>query len=141
MYKSISDWPKQVKKDLSETWKDGKILDRRPELLILQFANLLLLSTFFYAVMSCASHYIDRINNVLFSTLLFTIILHCVVICSRALNFKVIERFSFLEIFKFELKPSYHLFVLFLILNFFSFIVLKLASVNYLFNNKHVRTK
>ena len=141
MYKSISDWPKQVKKDLSESWRDGKILDRKPELLILQFANLLLLLAFFYAMMSCVGHYVNWINNILLSTFLFTIILHCAVICSKTLNFKVIERFSFSEIFKFELKPSYHLFVLFLILNFFSFIVLKLSSIIYLLNNKHVRTK
>ena len=49
MYKSISDWQKQVKKDWLETWGDNDmLLNKKPELLILQFANLLLVLTFVY---------------------------------------------------------------------------------------------
>ncbi len=142
MYKSLSDYGRQVKKDWIETWEDDNmLLNKKPELLILQFANLLLVLTFVYIIVVCVSHYVDRINNLVTATAVFAILLQSMTIFLKALNFKVIERFSILEIFKFELKPSYQLYAIFLILNLFSLMVLKLASINYLFNSRHVRTK
>lgn len=142
MYKSISDWQKQVKKDWLETWGDNDmLLNKKPELLILQFANLLLVLTFVYIFVVYISYYVYRINNYLVATAIFAIFLQSMTIFLKALNFKVIERFSISEIFKFELKPSYQLYALFLILNVLSLIVLKLVPINYLFNDKHVRTK
>lgn len=125
MYKSLSDWQKQLKEDWSDIFRrDGKIANRMPEQILILIANYILIFTLFNMLISYLGGITEFSKQVVVSSGLL-VLFQVIVSFLKAIDLKIAERFSLAEINNFEFKPQCQLYMVFLSLNILLLIIVK----------------
>lgn len=142
-YESIKEWLVCIKNDFNESIKGAGLTSKPVELILLQLANFVLLTFFVYSLINILTphiqswiSYVDIIKYKYTVAFVVIFLLESIRKCLDHFGFVPINRFGIFHVFKFDLKPSYQIYIFLVAIN-----LLLLVPHKYLKNNEYARGK
>ena len=130
MYYSIKDWLNAIKKDWNKLFSDGKIANKTTALLLIQMANIILISAILFALSRVLGQYIELSREYTGATMFIMALLwQTLLTILKGNDFEIADRFSISEISNFSLRPSYYIFFFLLLINILIMILFKLLPL------------